>query len=288
MLKISIKCRYFKHLATVNITLYLHSCKYLYNNKCQYFRHFMDLSKKLLSSSLSEAEVKVYLAALELGETLPTTLAKKANIKRPTLYELFPKLLEKGLLAEKIKGKRKYLVAQDIQPYLNERQKELEKAQEAIPALRALLATASSKPAILFYEGVEGIKKVYYDHLLVREEVFELVGIENIHPELQKYIINYYIPERIRRKIPLKMIVNGSINVDPFRVRSSIRELREVKVFGKNTLSTPLGLDIYGDNISITLHRKDSEMIGIIIRSSEIAETLRSLFQFLWASAEES
>ena len=246
----------------------------------------MDAAKILENSDLSRAESAIYLAALGLGEALPKALAEKAGIKRPTLYGILPGLFEKGLLTETMKGKRKYIVAQDIQPYLDQKKHQLDEIQKLVPQLQVLLSTATSKPKIILYEGTGGIKKIYYDHLLQKQPILELVGIENIHPELEKYIKNYYIPERARRKIPLKMLISGPTVAGIFNVKNNSLELREVKTVKDELFQTPLGLDIYGNNISITLHRKDSEMIGIIIRSKEIAATMRSVFGFIWKRAD--
>src|SRR5437016_12657639 len=124
-------------------------------------------TESLTILGLSDKETKVYLAALELGESLHKALADKAGIKRPTLYyEVLPQLLDKGLVTEAIKGKRKYIVAQDIEPYLALKKSQLEKAERAVPQLRALLASASIKPKLLLYEGIEGVKKVWFDHLI--------------------------------------------------------------------------------------------------------------------------
>ena len=246
----------------------------------------MEDKEILANLGLNEAETQVYLANLELGEALYSQVAKKAGVKRPTLYyDVLPSLLEKGLLTETIKGKRKYLVAQDIQPYLETKKNQLAQAQQLVPQLRALLATATSKPKILLYEGVEGIKKVYYDHLVQRQPVLEIVGIEEIHPEIQKYIKNYYIIERAKRKIPLKMLISGPTVAGVFRMKTDPYELREVKTVDGQVFPVPLGCDIYGDNVSFTLHREDSEPIGLIIRSKEVAITMRSVFNFIWEKA---
>jgi len=247
----------------------------------------MDNSEILINAGLSKAEANVYLASLELGESSHMTLAEKANIKRPTLYyRVLPSLLEKGLLTETVRGKRKYLVAQDVQPFLEQKKTRLEEAEQQIPQLRALLATATSKPKLLLYEGVEGIKKVWFDHLVQRKPILELVGIENIHPELQKYIKNYYILERAKRKISVKMLISGPTVAGIFKVKSKAHELREVRMIDGKVFPVPLGCDIYGDNVSFTLHRKDSEPIGLIIRSKEIATTMRSVFNFIWQHAK--
>src|SRR3990167_9035719 len=120
----------------------------------------MENTKILGNIGLSDTESRVYLAALELGESLRKTLADKAGIKRPTLYyEVLPSLLGKGLLTETVRGKRRYLVAQDIQPFLETKRFQIEEAEQLIPQLRALPATASTRPKLLLFEGVEGIKK---------------------------------------------------------------------------------------------------------------------------------
>ena len=247
----------------------------------------MDYREKLKKIGFSETESRVYMAALELGESLYSTLAKKAGVKRATLYyDVLPSLFEKGLITETVRGKRKYLIAQDIQPFLNYKKAQLEDIQQLVPQLRSILATASSKPKLLYYEGVIGIKKVWSDHLVQKQQILELVGIENIHPALQKYIKEHYIWERANGKIPLKMLISGSTAAGIFDVKSDEYELREVRKIDGNIFPIPLGCNIYGDNVSFTLHRKDSEPIGLIIRSKEIATTMRSVFNFIWAQAE--
>jgi sugar-specific transcriptional regulator TrmB len=246
----------------------------------------MEQLKTLTNLGLSETESRVYLAALELGETLHSALAEKANIKRPTLYyEVLPNLLKKGLITESIKGKRKYLAAQDIELFLESKKMQLEQAQNLIPELRLLLATATTKPKLLLYEGAEGIKKVWFDHLVQKQPILEFVGIENIELGLQKYLKNYYILERVKRKIPEKMLVSGPTVAGIFKVKSDPYELRIVKNISDKIFPIPLSCDIYGNNVSFTLHRKDSEPIGLIIRSKEIATTMRSLFNFIWEKA---
>ncbi len=247
----------------------------------------MDNLHMLKNMGFSENEGKVYMAALELGESLHSTLANKAGIKRATLYyDVMPKLIAKGMLTETIKGKRKYIVAQDIQPFLDSKKSQLEEIERLVPQLRSLLATATSKPQLLLFEGVEGIKKVWHDHLVQGQPILEFVGIEKIHPALQKYIKEHYIWGRANRKIPVKMLISGPKVAGIFNVKSDRHELREVKSIDGNLFPIPLGCDIYGDNVSLTLHRNDSEPIGIIIRSKEIATAMRSLFTFIWEKAD--
>jgi HTH-type transcriptional regulator, sugar sensing transcriptional regulator len=248
----------------------------------------MNIENLLANLGLSEAECKIYLAALELGKSLPKHLAEKANIKRPTLYEVLPHLFEQGLLTETMVGKRRYLVAEDPQTFLEKKQSDLAQVEQLVPQLRMLLATATNKPKIIFYEGVEGIKKIYLDNLHEKQSLIEFVGIEKIQPEIEQYIDQYYVPYRIKYRIPIKMLISGSGQLGIWNLKNDPAFLREVKTIPKDLFPIPLDCFIYGDNISFALYRKDSEPIGVIIRSNEIATTLRSVFNFMWENTSLS
>src|SRR3989344_1062009 len=189
----------------------------------------MERDNLLVKLGLTEAETAIYLAALELGKALPKHLAEKAKVKRPTLYQLLPSLLEKGLLSETVVGKRRYLVAEDPQVYFEKKQAEIAQLEKLLPQLQSLLATATIKPAISFYEGVEGIKKLYMENLRVGEPILEMVSLERIHPEIEFHSSRYYIPERINRKIPIKILVSGETRSKAINVKTAPHALRERK-----------------------------------------------------------
>jgi sugar-specific transcriptional regulator TrmB len=52
---------------------------------------------KLINFGFSLNEEKVYLACLELGLAPISVIAKKANLKRTTVYEVIKKLAKKGV-----------------------------------------------------------------------------------------------------------------------------------------------------------------------------------------------
>jgi HTH-type transcriptional regulator, sugar sensing transcriptional regulator len=243
----------------------------------------MIYAKELEDIGLSKTEARVYLTSLSLGESLYAPLAEKAGVKRASLYyDVLPKLLGKGLVTKTRRGKRTYIVPQDLNAYLEEKKKHLRDIEEILPELQLLLAGNVSKPKILLYEGIDGIKRVWNDHLKARGEICEFIGIENIHPELSKYVKEHYIWERAKRNIPLRMILSGPSIAGVFNVKSDPYEKREVRKIDGKLYPIPLGMDVYDDTIAITLHRKDSEPIGLLIRSREIAATIRSIFNFIW------
>ena len=242
--------------------------------------------KELLKNlGLSEAESKIYIAALELGKSLPKHLAEKANIKRPTLYEFLPKMMEQGLLSETMVGKRRYFLAGDPQILLEKKQVEIDQLEKLIPELRILLLASTTKPKIIFYQGIEGVKKIYLDNLREKKPTLNFIGLENINPEIDKYAQHYYIPRRIKYGITIDIIISGIIRSPFMHLKTDPYALRKVKTVDAKKFPIPLDAYIYGDNISFSLWREDSEPIGVIIRSKEIATTMRSLFNFIWEKA---
>jgi len=246
----------------------------------------MDYETQLRNMGLSETEARIYMTALQLGQALPAHLAQKSGVKRPMLYKLIPRLKKIGLLSETVIGKRKYLVAEDPGVYLQIKRNELNAFEEAIPDLRSLLDTVKSKPNIVFNEGVKGIQKIYMELLREKKPILEFVSLDRISTEIEFYSKNYFIPQRINREIPIKILISGKTQSELIHLKTSIHELREIKVIGQDRDSFPIPLDCYvcGNMVAFVLYRDDSEPVGIIIRSIEIATTMRSVFNFIWGS----
>ena len=205
----------------------------------------MKYEEALQNIGLSKSEADVYISALQLGRSLPAVLAKKSGVKRPTLYKILPRLKDLGLISETVLGKRRYLVAEDPESYLERKQGELEGFEDAVPGLRLLLNTATIKPKIVFYEGIEGIRKLYMDNLKEKQPILEFVSLEKIHPEIEFHSSNYYIPQRINRKIPIKIIVSGATESTSIKLGNESWALREVRTVPKDKFPFPLDCYIY-------------------------------------------
>ena len=67
---------------------------------------------ELRKLGLTEKEVRVYLAGLELGPSSVQKIAEMAKITRPTSYEIIKKLEQKGLFAKTTQNKKRHFSAQ--------------------------------------------------------------------------------------------------------------------------------------------------------------------------------
>ncbi|MDZ4385041.1 MAG: helix-turn-helix domain-containing protein, partial [Candidatus Moranbacteria bacterium] len=71
------------------------------------------LEKDLQEIGLNEKEARVYLSALELGQSTVQDIAKKALVNRATTYFVIESLMKSGLMSSFQKGKKQYFVAAD-------------------------------------------------------------------------------------------------------------------------------------------------------------------------------
>lgn len=118
---------------------------------------------ELRKLGLTEKEVRVYLAGLELGPSSVQNIAKTAKIARPTVYEIIKKLEDKKLFIEgKEKGKRVFIAQspEKILALLRIQKREIEeKEREFIRIIAALEAKYSKeKGEVKIFRGKEGVK----------------------------------------------------------------------------------------------------------------------------------
>jgi len=244
----------------------------------------MDLEQTLNNFGVTDREVKVYLAALELGEASPKKLAAKAGIVRTTLYEMLPRLFRKNLLNTIIKGKRRYLVPESPERLFAQRQADLNSLKQAQPEFLALFNKIKEKPQVYFFEGIEGMKKVYEDILETKRNVRAFSGIGGVGEELLKWLHEYYEPKRIKNQIFVRNIANEAPNLEKIMPAG---ELRENKIIPSKTYPIKLEIVIYGEKVGYTTVRKDSVPIALLVENKEIAESMKSIFELCWKVAKK-
>lgn len=121
---------------------------------------FIELELRKLG--LSEKEVRIYLAGLELGPSSAQRIAQKADLTRPTAYEIIKKLEEKRLFIEAGKKGKRYFAAQSperILGLLRTQKREIEeKEREFIRIIATLESSYSKEEKVKAFKGKEGLK----------------------------------------------------------------------------------------------------------------------------------
>ncbi len=236
----------------------------------------------LINAGFTLREADAYIALLQLQEALVSEIANKTKENRTHLYDTLNSLIVKGLASYVIKNGKKYFrpsQPEKVIDYLKEKQKIVE---EYLPELKDMYKLRAKIPIIEVFEGKEGIKTVLQDILRENKEWFCL-GSTGKSKELIPFFLEHFHKQRIKQKIPLKVIYND----DKFGKERG-KEVRKQKYAQvKYMLKTsPVTTYVYGDKVIIILWEKE-KLIAIMINDNDIADSYKSYFNLLWKIAKK-
>jgi sugar-specific transcriptional regulator TrmB len=106
----------------------------------------------LQNYGLSEKEARIYLTVLELGTSIASTIARRAELNRVTVYTILEDLKGDGIVNETTKEGVKYysVISPDI--LLKQLEQKYESFKEKVPELLAMSEKFGSRPKLNFYE----------------------------------------------------------------------------------------------------------------------------------------
>jgi len=231
---------------------------------------------KLTIRGLTKKEFSVYQSLLGLKKATVLELSHISGINRPTLYRLLGKLAKKGLVSEIYEGKKHFYIAESPQKlvsYLNEQKN---KIKNILPSLMNLEAEAVERPKIKFFEGKEGIKRLYDELLKEKCEIIGFAWSDKVFEELPFHFD--FVKKRVKKKIPVRLIVPDT-KITRARRKLGKKELRTMKLV-KNLDPFEAAYYITGNKV-ITFSLK-RWFVGVLIENKEITEGLRSFFESYW------
>ncbi|QQR55243.1 hypothetical protein IPG41_01640 [Candidatus Peregrinibacteria bacterium] len=243
-----------------------------------------NLKSVLTNIGLSKKEAAVYLANLELGTALASEIAKKSKLNRVTTYDVLEKLISEGLVSSQMIKKVSCFTAMEPDQLRLEVRKHYLDFKEALPEFRRLQGK-SSHPHIRYYEGLDGVKKIYADTLSSKTEILNYADSKSIREFWPKYDQEY-----VKKRVEAKIYLRGIAPLDEHGKKvaqqneSMYREIRLVKA---GPFSFTNEINIYNDKVAIVSFSKNTIM-GMIIESEEVANTQRAIFMMAWEFAEST
>lgn len=248
------------------------------------------IEQTLVSLGLSQEEVEIYMSLLEHGTLTPSEISSQTKVKRTYVYKICEDLLIKGLATSTKKGNKKAYAAASpdyLLSIVEKKKQELENSAEQLEKvlgeLKIKYSAVETKPVVTFYEGVEGVKKVYRDTLKENKNIDALVQTSKVNPDIYEWVTKEYAAARVEQKIGVKAIVSSGEKTDQY-IQLNEKELRETKIVSSDKFPFENELNIYGNKIAIINHRDNTQLFGVIIDSKIVAETFRSWFDLTWGN----
>jgi len=224
---------------------------------------------------LTKTESDVYIALLREGNSLASSVIKKLQLHRATVYDVLDRLIEKGLVSYVIEDGKKYYEAVNPSRFLDiilEKKHKIEneekEAEKVVLELgRIKEKTPSSNVQIL--TGKEGVKILMQDLLKCNE--FLVIGGELRFKDYLPVYSIHWAKERERKKIYARILTEHKI--DTKWHYNLYKQLPRDLKFATGTI-------IYSNKIVIVLPEEPVKMI--MIESKATYEAYKAEFELLW------
>ncbi len=241
-----------------------------------------ELSESLERLGWHNKKAKVYLALLQLGEGSVIDIAYKSGLKRTTVYNILPEMVREGIVTTGIKHQKKYYYVENPKNLKQDFQDKINYIEKILPELSAIHNIMPYKPKISYYEGVGGMKELYQDTLNSihgGDVILSYTGFRDYYEFIPREYMDWYVAERVRRKIRIRMIVPDFPTTREILPQAA-STLREIKVAPGDKWQFSADTEIYANKVALISHAEN--FIGVIIESKEINQMQRMAFEIMW------
>lgn len=238
----------------------------------------MAMDEILEELGLTVLEVKIYKYLLQIGPSIAGTIARKTGIHRRNAYDALERLIKKGLVSYIKENNTKQYEANNPQVVLDQLNSRKSEWEDLMPKLHAQMEGWSDKKETTFFQGIDGLKHIFWDQLDVAEEILvHATGVDVT--SIVKYFFPKYQLIRKEKKIPTRMLFDKEYKKEVAATAISKLPLSKRR-FIEEYNTTNVSKYIYGDNVAIVYWA--DEPSAILIRGKEYAESFRKEYELLW------
>lgn len=243
--------------------------------------------KNLMELGLTPNEALVYLANLELGPATAQQLAAKAAVVRPTAYVAIGGLVKRGLMSQFKKGKKGYYQAEKPErlAHLLELEKREITAREAklkeiMPMLSSLISLSGDKPEVKYYEGFEGLEAMRSILVGLAPKEMDVITTRHYVKSIpgESTAVHFYRMGEIGMKVR-QAVFTQEKNKPTLKVKQGkgTFEYRYINVSDSKDFGE---ISIFGDHVALIAYLE--KPYGFLVKSKQIANTARALFEAFW------
>jgi HTH-type transcriptional regulator, sugar sensing transcriptional regulator len=230
---------------------------------------------------LTRAEIKVYIALLELGPAAAGSILDKTGLQNSVVHMTLNRLIEKGLISFVKEGKRNTYQASNpkhISQYIEEKK---ERFERILPELLAKQGMSKEKPEVTTYRGVKGMREILHELLEAGGKQHHTFGSSIKSLMMGDAWWEHYHKKRAKKKIHAQLLFNKSLKEWKAEKRYPKSEVRYTKT-GFEPLTETI---IRNDKVGILLWT--DKPTGILMHNKELAYSYEKYFQILWKTGRK-
>jgi len=235
----------------------------------------MDISI-LEDLGLSKGEIKTYLALLSLGATKVGPVIEKSNMASSAVHNALHALIDKGLASYIKKGKIKLYQPASPKYIAKFIEQKKDRFLEILPELEIKEKRQKEKQEAEVFEGIKGVTtmlNLFIEDTKKGEEfLFFAADTPNLNKEIQEFFEKYDFKRKEKG-----LYVRG---LAPKNLKPLFENRRKILHMRYPDFPIPKSIGIVRDRIEITCWQE--KPVGYLIRSKEIADSYRELFNDIW------
>lgn len=235
---------------------------------------------------LTKNQSRIYLILIENGELTPPEIAKLSGESRANAYMVLRRL-EQLELIEKMTNSKK-VSYQALNPVALEKLIETKRLETsrienqvklAMPQMLSYYYSFTEKPGIRLLQGTEGLKEIYNDTLRTKKDIYFMRTPAEVQVMGEDFFARYK-----KRRAELG-ITTYAITVGPYSLRRTLQDdaLKMVRTWiNASDYTAPVEINVYGDKVAYLVYGE--EIMGVVIQSKFIAESMRQIFAIIQKS----
>ena len=249
------------------------------------------MEKSLLSVGLTKEEISIYLSLLEKSPQSAIDLSKTTPVKRTYVYQISRLLIEKGLITEKKLGRTTVFSPNSPDHLLTLAENRKTQAELAAKGIESLLdnlknkyASVEERPVITYYEGLEGLKKIYKDIIKEKKDILLFRSIYDDKRSDLDEIISKQIELQIKTGIHVHTITPLEPTTKNTYLHFDKKRLVKRHIIKSNHFSLSSQIIVYANKIAIISLK--GQILATLIDNKDVADSHRKIFETLWNLTE--
>lgn len=234
----------------------------------------------LQNIGLSETESKIYICLLEHGAQNISEIAERSKCNRVQVYAALPRMLEKRLIGESKKGKRKIFFAENPENLENIFYEQKLSFQNTVSFLKEKYEKNMSKPELRIFYTQEALKHIFIDVIQSLEK-----GETYYRYSSRKFdYLRGFLPDGYKKMRDQKEIGRMIITSEELK---NLKEQKEKKL-NREILAIPKKYDLFDDNIGKIIYANKvaiidyNTMTSFVIENAKFAEFEKKIFLLLY------
>lgn len=252
-----------------------------------------NIKHTLAAFGIDEYERVIYIHLLEKGFLSALSISRAKGIARTKVYRILDKLIEKGLVEQRLDDGGMRFGATDPSKFKQlviEKEQVVQTLKASLPELLTTLETVASrrkdKTKVLYYQGSEGLKQISYNSLRAKGELLTYEIANDMSDFVPEAFAEDLRKQFVKNKIHIKQLTWNTYFEPYTAVTELITKYWEVRSINPESLTMKSEVLIYND-VYVMYNPVGSELFGVEIYNADFADMQRQLFYMVWNNARK-